>query len=102
MHVQRKQETRKTLQHYYWFELKDTVCLFVCLFVCLYAQLCTVCAADKVLQKRPKAHLDHLASGAPWILFEFSMKIGVTPELEHTFDGPFVVQGKMSLATHVL
>ena len=32
----------------------------------MHVQSCTVCAADKIPQKRPKAPLGHLTSGAPW------------------------------------
>ncbi len=57
-HLGTKKTKAKILQGYYWYNLKEDVVLYI--------RGCDVCGADKVPQRKPKAPMGHLSSGAPW------------------------------------
>jgi hypothetical protein len=57
-HLGNKKTKETLVQRYYWFEMKEDVRLYI--------MRCDICAADKQLQKPPKAAMGHIRSGAPW------------------------------------
>ncbi len=57
-HLGTKKTKGKILQRYYWYNSKQDIALYI--------RDCDVCAADKTPQKKPKAPMGHLRSGAPW------------------------------------
>ena len=56
-HMGCKKTKEKTMQHYYWYALKEDVGLYV--------QRCDTCSADKKPQKVPTAPMGSLQVGAP-------------------------------------
>ena len=56
-HLGRKKTKQKTLQRYYWYNLKEDVNLHI--------HKCDVCGADKKPNKVPRAALGSLPAGAP-------------------------------------
>ena len=57
-HMGVKKTKARTAQHYYWYNMREDIALYV--------KSCDTCAADKKPNKSPRAPLGRVAAGAPW------------------------------------
>jgi len=57
-HLGIKKTLQKILHQFFWFNLKEDLKLYI--------KACDTCACDKKPQKKAKAPMGHLPSGAPW------------------------------------